>query len=342
MAINRAQVSLSFEDEELYNNLIVHLKKTKTLQKTILDCLTAYYYNDTVRQIVSGIEDEIYEDGQVEDRDTIFANMRNALLVNEFIMNEFSNELENSMADVADIVEAVGEDLSGTPTEGTTTPSIAQVLIPILESKAAEQAELESAEETPETQVVATEVSHGMPSVSTNSSDEKLNLLISMMQTMMEKGHFVSDVAITPEVEEKEPELDNAESFLEEPESVIEEITTLEEPTLEEESTLEDSKLEEEEVVESKAPRGGIPSIIRPHVPTPPHVPIAPVAPVAPVEPITVDSDTSSVFDDADDDFDNWDIDAELATVNLSEEEDEDEDEDVSVEIAELFSSLDY
>lgn len=52
MAEMRAQVSLIFEDEELFNNLIVPEKKNRSLRPLIVKLLEAYYYSDDVRNLV--------------------------------------------------------------------------------------------------------------------------------------------------------------------------------------------------------------------------------------------------------------------------------------------------
>ncbi len=332
MAINRAQVSLSFEDEELYNGLIVHLKKTKTLQKTILDCLTAFYYNDTVRQIVSGIEEEMHNGGQMEDRDAIFADIRNSLLVNDFIMDEFSAHLQAGEADISSIVEAVGESVRNlTPEEPVKTNTGVDTGLALLEEKP---------------QVTATEiptdVSKGMPSVSTASSDEKLNLLISMMQTMMENGHFVSDVGKHHEVRKEE---NSPTAVTEKVENEEDNFFSDEEPVIE--PVLEEQEIEEpviEPVVEQVQP-----AVVEPVQPEPvmveapkpvqvPHIappvmqvqPIKAVAPVQPVSPVQSESVVNTNVEqqpldydpyNLDDDFEiDFDMDSELASVDLEEE----------------------
>lgn len=54
----RAQFSILFEDDELYDNFIVYQKSQKTLRPLVLKLLTAYYYNDEVRDLVDGVNDE--------------------------------------------------------------------------------------------------------------------------------------------------------------------------------------------------------------------------------------------------------------------------------------------
>ncbi len=336
MSVNRAQVSLSFEDEELYEGLIVPLKKTKTLQKTILDCLTAFYYNDTVRQIVSGIEEEIYLEEEVEDKDAIFADIRNSLLASEFIMDECAATIEDGMADISTIVEAVASHVKNRNQE---------------EEEVSKEVALLEQKEVP-VETVATGVSKGMPSVSATTSDDKLNLLISMMTTMMEKGHFVREEQNTPEVEIKEPKMEEDAIEVEEQESAAEEESGLEETTqeiisepvvvLEPQHEVVEEVIPEVEVVQEPTPIPTPTKVEIPHVATvkPPITPTVPITPPTPtpveVTPIPTTTSSASIFDDDDDDFDNWDINDELATVDLSEEP---EDIDYSDEMQALLNS---
>jgi hypothetical protein len=56
----RAQLSLLFTDDELYDNFIVYQKQNKTLRSLVLRLLTKYYYDEDVRELVD-------YDGETED-----------------------------------------------------------------------------------------------------------------------------------------------------------------------------------------------------------------------------------------------------------------------------------
>lgn len=73
--MNRAQINLTFLDEDLYNNLILPLKTSKRLRNLMLKLLTCYYYNSNVRDLV----DNDSQDGDVNVNE-LFAEARVTLL----------------------------------------------------------------------------------------------------------------------------------------------------------------------------------------------------------------------------------------------------------------------
>ena len=50
----KVQMSLSFDDEELFNNFIVPCKDDKILNQLMIRCLSAYYYDEEVRNRIEG------------------------------------------------------------------------------------------------------------------------------------------------------------------------------------------------------------------------------------------------------------------------------------------------
>lgn len=92
----RAQVSLQFDDSDLYHNLVVPYKEQKVLNGTIIKCLTAYYYNEEVRRLVEGVSPEdVAAASEVDNRTQAILDEIHASL---FLQNNCIEELEDTIA----------------------------------------------------------------------------------------------------------------------------------------------------------------------------------------------------------------------------------------------------
>lgn len=105
----RAQISLLFKDKDLYDNFIMPNKTQKTLNDIIIKCLSAYYYDEEVRNKVEGIslEDIISGDTVVTDSQQICNSIREALAMQSFMASELENTLSDGIEDVTDIMNKV-------------------------------------------------------------------------------------------------------------------------------------------------------------------------------------------------------------------------------------------
>lgn len=115
----RAQFSILFTDEELYDNFVVYQKQQKTLKPLVLKLLTSYYYNDDVRRLVDGDdeEDAIMTSAQ-EEAMTYFEQCRQSLA----LMNVFAEGLEDLTDDSIDKFSDFADDIA-TKTGGKASTS---------------------------------------------------------------------------------------------------------------------------------------------------------------------------------------------------------------------------
>ncbi len=115
----RAQFSILFTDEELYDNFVLYQKQQKTLKPLVLKLLTSYYYNDEVRRLVDGDdeEDAIMTSAQ-EEAMTYFEQCRQSLA----LMNVFAEGLEDLTDDSIDKFSDFADDIA-TKTGGKASTS---------------------------------------------------------------------------------------------------------------------------------------------------------------------------------------------------------------------------
>ena len=52
----RTQLSLNWDDKELFNEFIIPYKEHRMLNSLIVKCMSAYYYNEKVRKLIEGAE----------------------------------------------------------------------------------------------------------------------------------------------------------------------------------------------------------------------------------------------------------------------------------------------
>ena len=81
MATMRAQVSLVFDDQSLFENMIEPYKAEKLLNGLILKCLSAYYYDTEVRNRVDGVTQDSFN----SQAQGLCNEIRASLLMQDFI-----------------------------------------------------------------------------------------------------------------------------------------------------------------------------------------------------------------------------------------------------------------
>lgn len=95
----RAQFSILFTDEELFDNFIVYQKQQKTLKSLVLKLLTSYYYDEGVRQLIDGDdEDSSVISSAQEEAMAYFEQCRQSLA----LMNVYAEGLEDLTDDSID------------------------------------------------------------------------------------------------------------------------------------------------------------------------------------------------------------------------------------------------
>lgn len=100
---NRVQLSLIFEDTDVYENLILPAKKGRFLSELVIKLVLSYYYNDDVRRIVDG--DIEQEDSEFEERrNNLFTSINETLATLDFLSEEGHNITEGGTDLVSDIL----------------------------------------------------------------------------------------------------------------------------------------------------------------------------------------------------------------------------------------------
>ena len=105
MAVMRAQVSLMFDDADLFENFIIPCKEERRLNGIIVKCLAAYYANPQVRSLVEGEQDteEAVMEG-VKPTQSICDSIRASLIMQDYLVEELKQSVDSGMEDVESIL----------------------------------------------------------------------------------------------------------------------------------------------------------------------------------------------------------------------------------------------
>lgn len=101
--LNRVQLSLIIDDNDVYNNLVIPAKQNKDLHPLCIRLLSAYYYNEEVRNIIDGVSDEDYEEVSESPVMEAINNLRNNLAMQAFLSSDLAKVIEDGAEDIADI-----------------------------------------------------------------------------------------------------------------------------------------------------------------------------------------------------------------------------------------------
>ena len=101
----RSQVSLIFENEDLFDNFITPLKKNKELSGTIIRLLQAYYESEEVRALIDGVSfEDVIEDGDkvIDSTEAIdkINQMRQTLAMQDFLFTQTEQVLEDGVCEM--------------------------------------------------------------------------------------------------------------------------------------------------------------------------------------------------------------------------------------------------
>lgn len=98
----RAQLNIMTDDEELFDGLIKPYKEEKLLNNLILKCLSAYYYNEEVRNLIEGtsLDDSV----PVADTQSFVDGIRADVAMQKFLADELQKTIEAGTEDVSEIL----------------------------------------------------------------------------------------------------------------------------------------------------------------------------------------------------------------------------------------------
>lgn len=101
----RAQLSLQFDDKELFEDFIIPYKEGRMLNNLIIKCLSAYYYNEEVRNLIEGTSMNDIVDGEdIQTNQSICDSIRASLMMQDFLASELQNTINNGMEDIDNIL----------------------------------------------------------------------------------------------------------------------------------------------------------------------------------------------------------------------------------------------
>lgn len=268
----RAQVSLIFSDEDLFDNFVVPMRDNRELSGLIIRLLTLYYNNEDIRNTIEGVSTEDLEDAeQYKSVDDSIARMRQTLAMQDFMFTQVSQTLEEGASAIDAIMKTndiikqsgvvkteqtdVGEAVTGFHFENSTSESEESTF-----DKHNEEGNLEG-------------------------RVDKIEVMLSKIMSMLETNQFSGSTGMSEDVE-VENETETEENFS------TESIKPLTSTTETEETDILDD-IESDTV--SEAP---VKEVIEP---------VAPPKPVSPPEPTvtSVVEDTVNLADDASSDLDD-------------------------------------
>lgn len=98
----RAQLNIMTDDEELFDRFIKPYKEEKLLNNLILKCLSAYYYNEEVRNLIEGtsLDDSV----PVADTQSLVDGIRADVATQKFLADELQKTIEAGTEDVSEIL----------------------------------------------------------------------------------------------------------------------------------------------------------------------------------------------------------------------------------------------
>lgn len=106
----RAQLSLLFDDENLFDNFVKPYKEEKLLNNLIIKCLSAYYYNEEVRNLIEGTSlDDVADSEEVTSTQSLVDGIRASLIMQDFLASELQSTIEAGTEDISSILNRTNE-----------------------------------------------------------------------------------------------------------------------------------------------------------------------------------------------------------------------------------------
>ena len=101
----RAQLSLMFDDENLFDNFVKPYKDEKLLNNLIIKCLSAYYYNEEVRNLIEGTSlDDVADSEEVTSTQSLVDDIRADVATQKFLADELQKTIDAGTEDVSEIL----------------------------------------------------------------------------------------------------------------------------------------------------------------------------------------------------------------------------------------------
>lgn len=97
----RAQLSLLFDDENLFDNFIKPYKEEKLLNNLIIKCLSAYYYDEDIRNGVEGQSKDLSGVDEVTSTQSLVDGIRASLIMQDFLASELQDTIDAGTPDVS-------------------------------------------------------------------------------------------------------------------------------------------------------------------------------------------------------------------------------------------------
>jgi hypothetical protein len=105
----RAQLSLVFDDENLFDNFIKPYKEEKLLNNLIIKCLSAYYYDEDIRNGVEGQSKDLSGVDEVTSTQSLVDGIRASLIMQDFLASELQDTIDAGTPDVSQILNKTNE-----------------------------------------------------------------------------------------------------------------------------------------------------------------------------------------------------------------------------------------
>lgn len=106
----RVQISLQFDDKDLFDNFITPYKNGRVLNGLIIKCLSAYYYSEDVRNMIEGTSLEDATDGEgVQSTQSLCDDLRASLLMQDFFAGELRNVIGKGTEDIGNILDKTND-----------------------------------------------------------------------------------------------------------------------------------------------------------------------------------------------------------------------------------------
>lgn len=96
----RVQVSLNFEDMNLFDNFVTPFKEGRALNSLIIKCLSVYFYNEDIRNLIEGTSiEDTSEEKKAQEHQKLCDDIQASLLIREFVSSNLQNIIALSTED---------------------------------------------------------------------------------------------------------------------------------------------------------------------------------------------------------------------------------------------------
>lgn len=105
----RVQLSLLFDDENLFDNFIKPYQDEKLLNNLIIKCLSAYYYNESIRNEFESQTENLSGVDEVTDTQSLVDGIRASLTMQDFLADELQKTIDAGTEDLPQILNKTNE-----------------------------------------------------------------------------------------------------------------------------------------------------------------------------------------------------------------------------------------